>query len=151
MRLALAALALLAACVPPEPVPPAAPVESGGPGGGSATGPLVTTFSVEATADSVRFLLQVTNATQAPVVLEFRSGQSYDFTVTDGGTTVWNWAADMMFTQALRSVTLAPGQTLSFEESWRPAASLRGRALTATARLTSMSHPVERTQAFRLP
>lgn len=150
MRLALAALALLAACVPPEPVPPAAPVESGSPGGG-ATGPLVTTLSVEATSDSVRFLIQVTNATQAPVVLEFRSGQSYDFTVTDGATTVWSWAADMMFTQALRSVTLAPGQTQSFSESWRPPASLRGRTLTATARLTSMSHPVERTQVFRLP
>ena len=149
MRLALAALALLSACVPSSPAAPA-PAESGGSGGG-ATGPLVTTLSVEATADSVRFLLQVTNATQAPVVLEFRSGQSYDFTVRDGATTVWSWGADMMFTQALRSMSLAPGETRSFTESWRPPASLRGRALTATAQLTSMSHPVERTQAFRLP
>jgi hypothetical protein len=150
MRFALAALALLAACVPPEPGAPAAPAESGSAGGG-ASGPLVTTLSVEPSADSVRFLLQVTNATQAPLVLQFRSGQSYDFTVSDGGTTVWSWAADMMFTQALRSETLAAGETRSFAESWRPPASLRGRALSATAQLTSMSHPVERTQAFRLP
>ena len=149
MRFALAALALLAACVPPEPVAPAAPAGSESAGG--STGPLVASLSVEPTAESVRFLLQVTNATQSPLALQFSSGQSYDFAVSDGGTSVWTWSADKMFTQALRSVTLAPGETRSFEERWRPPASLRGRALTATARLTSMSHPVERTQAFRLP
>jgi hypothetical protein len=56
-----------------------------------------------------------------------------------------------MFTQALRAETLAPGETRAFHESWRPAPELRGKLLTATARLTSSSHPVERTQAFRLP
>ena len=149
MRLALAALALLAACVPPGPAAPATP--SGPDAGGSPAGPLASTLSVEPTADSVRFLLQVTNATQAPLTLEFRSGQSYDFVVSDGGTTVWTWSGDMMFTQALRSVTLAAGETQAFAETWRPPASLRGKLLSVTARLTSMSHPVERTQTFRLP
>jgi len=150
MRLAFAALALLAACVRTQPAAPAGP--GGGEAGAAAAGePLVTTLSVEPTADSVRFLLQVTNATQGPLTLHFRSGQSYDFVVTDGGRTVWSWASDMMFTQALRSETLAPGETKSYTETWRPAASLRGHTLSATARLTSSSHPVERTQAFRLP
>jgi hypothetical protein len=106
---------------------------------------------VQPTADSVRFLLQVTNATRGPLTLDFRSGQSYDFAVSDGGRPVWSWAADMMFTQALRSETLAAGETRAFSESWRPPAELRGRLLTATARLTSSNHPVARTQAFRLP
>lgn len=150
MRLAFAALALLAACIHPQPAAPVPPV--GGDAGGAAAGePLVTTLSVEPGADSVRFLLQVTNATQAPLTLHFRSGQSYDFVVSDGGRTVWSWAADMMFTQALRSETLAPGETRAYAETWRPAASLRGHTLSVAARLTSSSHPVERTQAFRLP
>ena len=149
MRLAHAALALLAACVPPDPITPAAP--AGNESSGGSTGPLVTTLSVEPHADSVRFLLQVTNATQSPLTLQFTSGQSYDFAVSDGGTSVWTWSADMMFTQALRSVTLAPGETQSYAETWRPPASLRGRLLSVTARLTSSSHPVARTQAFRLP
>jgi hypothetical protein len=147
--LAFAALTLLAACTPPPSAPAPA---AGSEGGGAAAGePLVTTLSVEPTADSVRFLLQVTNATQGPLTLEFRSGQSFDFSVSDGGRTLWSWSADMMFTQALRSETLAPGETRSFDAAWRPAPELRGHALTATGRLTSSNHPVERTQAFRLP
>ena len=149
MRLALAALALLSACIPPGPMAPAPP--AGSESGGGAAEPLVTTLSVEPTADSVRFLLQATNATQAPLTLRFSSGQSYDFAVSEGGTSVWTWSADMMFTQALRAETLAPGETRSWAETWRPPASLRGRTLSVTARLTSTSHPVERTQAFRLP
>ena len=148
--LAFAAMTLLAACTPPGASAPAP--ASGSDAGGAASGePLVTTLSVEPAADSVRFLLQVTNATQGPLTLQFRSGQSFDFSVSDGGRTLWTWSADMMFTQALRSETLAPGETRSFDASWRPPAELRGRTLTATGRLTSSSHPVERTQAFRLP
>jgi hypothetical protein len=149
MRLAFAALALLAACVRTEPAAPAPP--AGSEAGGAAGQPLVTTLSVEPTADSVHFILQATNTTRAPLTLQFRSGQSYDFVVADGGRTVWNWASDMMFTQALRSETLAPGETRTWAETWHPAASLRGHTLSVTARLTSSSHPAERTQAFRLP
>ena len=148
--LAFAALTLLAACTPPGAQAPAP--AAGSEGGGAAAGePLVTTLSVEPAADSVRFLLQVTNATQGPLTLEFHSGQSFDFSVSDGGRTLWTWSAEMMFTQALRSETLAAGETRSFDASWRPPADARGRTLTATGRLTSSSHPVERTQAFRLP
>ena len=148
--LAFAALTLLAACTPNGVSAPAP--AAGSEGGGAAGGdPLVTTLSVEPTADSVRLLLQVTNATQGPLTLEFRSGQSFDFAVSEGGHTLWTWSADMMFTQALRSETLAAGETRSFDATWRPAAELRGHALTATGRLTSSNHPVERTQAFRLP
>ena len=146
--LAFAAIAMIAAaCRPPVQN---APAPQSGDAAGNA-GPLVTTLQTDAAADSVRFTLQVTNSSQAPVTLQFSSGQSYDFTVSDGATRVWHWADDMMFTQALRSETIAPGQTRSWSETWRPAAALRGRTLTATARLVSNSHPAERTQTFRLP
>lgn len=145
---AFAAMAFFAACrpYPAAPAPASAPGDAAG-----AAGPLVTTLQTAAAPDSVRFTLQVTNASAQPVTLHFSSGQSYDFTVSDGGSVVWRWSEDHMFTQALRGEPLAPGQTRSWSETWRPAASLRGRLLTATGRLTSTSHPVERTQTFRLP
>lgn len=147
--LAVAAMALIAAaCRPPVAAAPA-PQPAGDAAGNA--GPLVTTLQTDAAADSVRFTLQVTNTSAQPVTLQFSSGQSYDFTVRDGSTEVWRWSGEMMFTQALRSETLAPGQTRGWSETWRPAASLRGRTLTATARLVSTSHPVERAQTFRLP
>lgn len=148
--LAFAALALLAAC-DPFPMRSADPAPEGGASGGTPAGPLAASFQIQPAGDSVAFVLAVTNATQAPLALEFRSGQSYDFAVADGGREVWRWSAERMFTQALRGETLAPGQTLTWREVWRPDASLRGRSLTATARLTSASHPLERTQTFRLP
>lgn len=144
---ALAAMAFFAACTPS---PASAPLPSPGDDAAGA-GALVTTLQTSATPDSVRFTLQVTNGSSAPVTLQFSSGQTYDFAVADGGATVWSWAADRSFMQALRSETLAPGETRSWSETWRPAASLRGHTLTATARLASTSHPVERTQTFRLP
>lgn len=148
--LALAALALLSACHRPVAAPAPSPAPGDGAAGG-APGPLASSLQIQATADSVAFILSVTNSTPQPLTLEFRSGQSYDFSVSDGGREVWRWSADMMFTQALRSETLAAGETRTWRESWRPPASLRGHQLTATGRLVSASHPVARTQTFRLP
>ncbi|HEX9936396.1 MAG TPA: BsuPI-related putative proteinase inhibitor [Longimicrobium sp.] len=146
--LALAAMALFAAaCRPPVANAPA-PTSGDAAGAG---GPLIVTLQTDAAADSVRFTLQVTNTSQQPVALQFSSGQSYDFSVSDGGTVLWRWSEDMGFTQALRTETLAPGQTRSWSEAWRPARLPAGRVLVATGRLTSTSHPVERTQTFRLP
>ncbi|HEX6746583.1 MAG TPA: BsuPI-related putative proteinase inhibitor [Longimicrobium sp.] len=150
MRSVLAfALVLLTAC-PASPREAQAPAPDGG-GSGAGAGPLVSSLQIQPGADAVVFTLAVTNATRAPVTLEFTSGQSYDFVVGDGGREVWRWSAERMFTQALRSETLAAGETRTWREAWRPDQSLRGRELTATARLVSSSHPLARTQSFRLP
>jgi hypothetical protein len=114
-------------------------------------GPLASSLQVEPMGDSVRFVLQVTNASEAPLTLNFSSGQSYDFAVREGGETLWTWSADRSFMQALRSETLAPGQTHRLSEVWRVPAAQRGRALTAVARMTSTNHPVEQTAEFRVP
>lgn len=115
-------------------------------------GPLVSTLQVETAPDSVRFVLQVTNASAAPVEVRFNTGQTFDFLVRDDrGAEIWRWSADMGFTQALRSETLAPGETRTLSAAWRPGAGLAGRELTAVGRLTSGSHPLERRLAFRLP
>lgn len=145
----LAALTLLAGC---QPRPLAAPAPS--PAGGESAaggGPLAASFQIHPSADSVVFVLAVTNATLQPLALQFSSGQSYDFTVADAGREVWRWSADRMFTQALRSETLGPGETRTWRERWTPDPALHGHALTATARLVSTSHALARTQTFRLP
>lgn len=117
--------------------------------GGS--GPLVSSLQVETSADSVRFVLQVTNASAAPVGLEFSSGQSFDFVVSRDGAELWRWSADRMFTQALRSETLAPGETRTYEAAWRPpAADTRGE-LVARGFLTARGATAEQQTRFRLP
>jgi hypothetical protein len=152
MRPVLAlALALVAACQPRAVSAPAA-----GDGAGDASGaapgatPLAVSFQIQA-GDSVAFVLQATNTTAAPLAVQFPSGQSYDFSVEDAGRTVWRWSDGMMFTQMVRNETLAPGETRTYREVWHPDASLRGRSLAATARLTSTNHASVRTQTFRLP
>jgi hypothetical protein len=143
--LALAAAAFLAAC----PAPAAAPPPAGSPAGGAE--PLVTTLQVETSADSLRFSLAVTNAGAAPVTLEFPTSQRYDFAVLDGARELWRWSADCGFAQALGTETLAPGQTRTWTEAWRPDAALRGRQLTAVGTLASSSHRVERRSPVRVP
>jgi len=64
------------------------------------------------------FMLIVTNQGQQPARLQFASGQTYDFILLKGEQEVWRWSHDRMFTQALRSLTLGPGESLSYQETW---------------------------------
>lgn len=147
--LLLAAGVFVAACTPPLPPPSGGalppPPQSVEPSG------LVSSLRVE-TGDTVRFTLQVTNPSAAPVAFTFPSGQSYDFVVRSAGpgAEVWRWSADRGFTQAVRTLTLAPGETWTFGERWTPQPGLRGE-FTAVARLASSDQRVERTATFRLP
>lgn len=139
----LAVLALAACTPPPAGGPPA-------PGADASAAALISSLTVQPTADSVRLVLQVTNAGTSPVQLRFSSGQTYDFAVRSAAGTLWTWSADRMFTQALRTETMAAGETRTWSESWAPPRGTTG-ALTAVGTLTSTSHPVERTTNFRLP
>lgn len=122
--------------------------EAAGLAGGNA--PLLASVKATPAADSVRFVLQVTNTGTSPVRLRYPSGQSFDFSVTRDGREVWRWSADRMFTQALRDATLAPGETLQFEAGWRPDAGLPAGEYTVTGELTAEPGARQRT-TFRLP
>ena len=144
--LSLAALLpALGGCPPPAAAP--------APGGGAAEASpaLASSLQVEAAADSVRFLLQVTNAGPAPLALEFGSGQRAEFTVLDQGREVWRWSAGHVFTQALATETLAPGETRTWSEVWRPAPALRGRPLVAVGELLAGRGRVRRESPFVVP
>jgi hypothetical protein len=101
-------------------------------------------------ADGVRLALHITNRSDSTVELQFPSGQLYDFVIRDpAGREVWRWGADRMFTQALQTRSLGPGQSLTFEERWTPGG-ITG-TLIAVGRLASTNLPVEQQLEFTLP
>jgi hypothetical protein len=121
----------------PDPTPSDAP-------------PLLATVQVGTFPDSVHFVLQVTNTTDRAIELGFSSGQSFDFAVRRGDREVWRWSGDRMFTQALRSETLAPGETKRYDAGWVPGAGASGE-YTVTGSLTDREYRVAQSAAFRLP
>jgi hypothetical protein len=137
----LASIVLLASCV--------AAANSAG-SHTAATNGLVPSLQVKPSGNTVQFTLQLSNTGTTPIPLEFTSGQSYDFAVLQGSRELWRWSADQMFTQALRSETLAPGATRTYEATWSPPAGTRGE-FTAAGILTATNRRVEQRAIFRLP
>lgn len=66
----------------------------------------------------VRFDFIVSNRSNRPLAIPFRSGQQFDIQVLQEGRLVWNWARNRSFTQALTSTTLEPGEELRFTGRW---------------------------------
>mgnify|MGYP000848163894 CR=1 FL=1 len=63
----------------------------------------------------MRLLLQ--NHTQEEIVIQHNSGQKYDFKLLNRqGEILYTWSADKLFTMALTQTTLAPNETLVFEQ-----------------------------------
>lgn len=115
-----------------------------------AAAPLVSTLQVESSADSLRFLLQVTNAAGEALQLTFPTGQSFDFVVLQNDRELWRWSSDQMFTQAIRTERLAPGETRTFEASWQRPPGARG-AITVRGFLTAQEHRGEQQAEVQLP
>jgi hypothetical protein len=77
--------------------------------------------TLDATVDGdVIFRFTVRNNGTSPVALSFRTGQRADVVVTDAetGDEVWQWSRGRMFTQALATEELAPGETLERTLTW---------------------------------
>lgn len=140
---AFVALALIAACAP-------RPNDGGDMNGAD----LLPSVQATAVGDSVHFVLQVTNTTDAPIELVYPSGQSFDFQVEDGsGEIVWTWSANRMFIQAIREETIAAGETLTHSASWQPEeyGELPPGEYTVLGTLTVMDRTVQQRTTFRLP
>lgn len=88
----------------------------------------------------VTFRYEVSNAGDDPVSLRFRSGQTAEITVRSDEGQVWSSSEDQMFTQAIREVTLEPGESTMSTAVWSdpPAGSFEARAvLTAEPRISA--------------
>lgn len=74
--------------------------------------------TVYSTGEPVRLTFAVTNPGPAPVTFTAPSSQLYDFAVLKGGTEVWRWSAGRMFLTVLTDLTVPPGETRAFTETW---------------------------------
>jgi len=64
--------------------------------------------------EPVQFPLDLTNITDVATDLTFFNGQRAEVVFEDGSGEVYRWSADMMFTQAIETVTVDPGTTLPY-------------------------------------
>ena len=117
------------------------------PGTGS---PLLASVQATTGGDSVRFLMQLTNTGTRPIVLRPEAEPGVYFTVERTGMPLWSSAAERRVTPTALPDTLAPGDTRSFQASWKPPLGLRGD-LAVTAVLRDRNHPISRSARFRLP
>jgi len=72
-----------------------------------------------ALGEPVKIEFIVENRTARDITLRFSSGQMYDIWVQQNGKEVWRWSRGRMFTQALMSLTLKPGEKKVFRETWK--------------------------------
>ena len=66
----------------------------------------------------VGFALAVTNRGTEQVTFQFPTGQMFDFVVTREAQQVWQWSRGRVFTQALTTLSLSPGETKTFADHW---------------------------------
>lgn len=115
MRTLIAVAALIAAV---------AACAAGAPGTQAVTtkGPITVTATIEksrfAPGEPVALTVTIRNTGSAPAVLEFSSGQRVDYVIRRGDREVWRWSHDRAFTQALGTLTLAPGEERRYPERW---------------------------------
>lgn len=79
------------------------------------------TFQLEAEKqeDTIYITIKLINDTDEPQEITFRSGQRYDLIIrSESGDELYNFAEDMMFTQAIETETIAAGEEFAIEESW---------------------------------
>ena len=68
--------------------------------------------------DGLVFKLIITNNTGKSVTINHSSGQKFDFKLLDSDrNTLYTWSEDKMFTMALTSTVLEPGQTAEFSDT----------------------------------
>jgi hypothetical protein len=94
-----------------------------------------------APGEPVRIRITFKNDTGESRKLLFSSGQRFDIVAERDGRTVWQWSRGRMFTMALGTLTLAPGQSFAAEEVWDQKSSdgqaVRPGQYTLIARMTS--------------
>ncbi|ELZ46748.1 hypothetical protein C464_10243 [Halorubrum coriense DSM 10284] len=118
---------------------------------------LDATLATTRTDDGVTLSLRIENEGPDPVTLDFRTGQRAEFTAypaesepaaSDGprGDPVWRYGAGQLFTQALGSETIAPGEAVDYGGTWRDPPSGTYRVVgevTATERDASAAAVVD--------
>jgi hypothetical protein len=103
-----------------------------------------------AVANGVHLALHVSNDAAKSVELNFPSGQTHDFIVTDTtGREVWKWSTGRLFTQAMQNKVLGREESVAYRADWDPGP-LHG-TYVAVVSLKSENHPMEQRVRFEIP
>ncbi len=79
---------------------------------------LSTDKSFYSRGEPVRISLFKLNISPSPITFTYPTSQRYDFIVTDFSGEVWRWSADRVFVPVVDTITLYPGQSRSYVETW---------------------------------
>lgn len=72
-----------------------------------------------AAGEPVDLVLEIRNAGEQALALEFATARTHDFRVLDSeGREVWSWSHGRLFAQMLTQLELAPGERRRFAASW---------------------------------
>lgn len=93
----------------------------------------------------VEFTFSLHNAGDDPETLEFRSGQTAEFVVYEDKTEVYRWSDGRMFTQAIQTETIEPGDSVTYSGEWQEPSP---GTYKAVATLEAVDTAVEATAEF---
>ncbi|WP_299794474.1 BsuPI-related putative proteinase inhibitor [uncultured Shewanella sp.] len=91
--------------------------------------------------------LLITNTQKYGVPIQYRSGKTADLhLLAPDGNRIWAWSDDMMFTQALRDVSIASGEVIrvGFEVPEKVLQRLKGRGYSLVASYAGRATESER-------
>ncbi|RXI98317.1 hypothetical protein DS745_18490 [Anaerobacillus alkaliphilus] len=83
---------------------------------------MTSILNVMKVGNVMRFKLSLTNETDEKVFLQFPSGQQFEIIVKDqSSNVVYKYSEGKMFTMAIVTREMAPGETLVWEDEWNEA------------------------------
>ena len=68
----------------------------------------------------IKMTVSITNSDKKPFTLKSRSGERYEFSLTQARKRIWNWSQGRMFTQEMVEDALGAGKTRKFAETYTP-------------------------------
>lgn len=75
-------------------------------------------------SDPIKITFTVKNDGKAPQELNFSTAQKFDLEIRRGSSLKspleWQWSHDKMFAQMLTNISMKPGQTITFSETFKP-------------------------------
>lgn len=74
---------------------------------------------VYAPGEPVLLRLTVTNESNQPLTFRSSSSQRFDFVVRADNVEIWRWSRERMFAMMLTSWRIPPGQSVTYEQTWR--------------------------------
>lgn len=90
------------------------------------------------TGEEIVVKINAYNPQNSKIILDFSSGQRYDFYLKKNGQEVWRWSEGKFFTMALAREEIAPGQELEYQADI-PSQELAPGRYTLAGELTTLN------------